>query len=141
MNKKRIGNPKGQHAKLPERRREALELRKTGMSYRDMAPLLGVSHVQAFKDVKTEIDRLNEDNKEEAKEVKKLEIARLDIALKAIWPDVEKGDLKAIGMLLRIQERRARFEGLDVAAKQEIEHTLPEPIRFVSFDETVKDNE
>lgn len=139
MNKKRIGkpgNPKGQHAKLPERRREALELRKTGLSYREIGPMLGISHVQVFKDVKTEIARLNEDNKEAAAEVKKLELDRLDVALAAIWPGVEKGDLKAIGMLLRIQERRSRFEGLDIAAKQEIEHTAPEPISFV-----LKDNE
>ena len=142
MSKKRTGkpgNPKGQHAKLPERRREALKLRKTGLSYREMAPLLGVSHVQAYKDVMKAIELLNEDCKEEAKEVKQLELGRLDTALKAIWPGVQKGDLKAISMLLRIQERRARYEGLDVAQKQEIDIATPEPIRFVPFDSVIDD--
>lgn len=122
---------KGLEQMTPERRIRALKMRQSGMSYREIGRALNVSHVQAWKDVMSCIDELKEQCKEEAEKVKEIELERLDEALKAIWPSVLKGDLGAIDRLIRIQERRARFEGLDAPSRQEIETNIPEPIEFV----------
>jgi hypothetical protein len=50
---------------------------------------------------------------------------RLDKALNALWPKVEKGDLEAIRTMLKIEERRARMLGIDKPQKLDVTHYLP----------------
>lgn len=56
---------------------------------------------------------------EPADDLRRLELSRLDEALRAIWPKVKKGDLFAIDRYLKISERRAKLVGLD--SKTEIQ--------------------
>ena len=126
-----MSNEKGNSEKIPERQLAALRYRQAGMSYRAIGRALGVSHVTAWQDVSAVIKRLNEDNLEEGAKVKAMELSRLDDALRAIYPAVLEGDLPAIDRMVKIMERRARYEGLDAPVKQAIEHSTPEPINFV----------
>lgn len=41
------------------------------------------------------------------------EIDRLDVIIKAIWPQAEAGDDKAIASYMKVSERRAKLLGLD----------------------------
>lgn len=105
--------------KLPaaERRRQALDLRRTGATFRQIADTLGVTQSTAHKYVATEIDRLNAASREDAERVRTLEADRLDRALLSIWPQVTRGNFGAIDRMIRIMERRARLLGLDAPNK------------------------
>lgn len=64
-----------------------------------------------------------------AQNVRTLETTRIDAAIRAIWPDVMLGDLRAVDRLLKLMERRSRFLGLDAPTKQEVSGPDGEPIR------------
>jgi hypothetical protein len=62
---------------------------------------------------------------EPAEELRKLELARLDDLLFAIWKKGTEGDLGAIDKLLKISERRAKLAGLDMPTMLKNELTGP----------------
>jgi len=94
---------------------QALELRKGGASYQQIAQALGYSGPSgAFKAVET---ALKESKREAGEELRTLELERLDSAFLAIWTYVKNGHLGAMDRMLRIMERRARLLGLDKPTK------------------------
>lgn len=91
---------------------EALKLRLSGLTFRDIAESLEMS-VGAVHEA---IDRRMEHMADEpAAELLKLERVRLDRLLEAAWPGAMNGDPKRIDSVLRIMERRAKLLGLDAA--------------------------
>jgi len=58
-----------------------------------------------------------------SKEIRELHKQRLDVSLLAIWPSVERGDLDAIKVMLKILERDAKMFGIDTPVKTEVEVT------------------
>jgi hypothetical protein len=103
---------------IAERRLMALELRKQGGSYRQIAEQLrqveGISdrynHTQAHDDVAACLTETREKTAETAEDVRQLEYARLDELLSAWWPlAVEKTDYLAFDRVLRIMEQRAKI--------------------------------
>lgn len=121
----RTGHGRGEDAASPrrieaaERRAKALELRKAGATYDQIANQLGFSNRgNAQRAVQT---ALKEITAEPAREVITLEVERLDAMLLGLWPRARKGDLGAIDRVLRIQERRARLLGLDSPARLSVE--------------------
>jgi len=58
-----------------------------------------------------------------ANEIRELHKERLEVALLAIWPAVERGDLDAIKVMLKILERDAKMFGIDTPVKTELEVT------------------
>ena len=134
MKRKQPNNTKGVQSRLPENKVGALQLRQRGLSYREIAATIGVSLTTAYNNVQDCIKELNVIALEEAEIVRDLELARLDAALASIEVKLAKGDLGAINTLLRIQERRARFLGLDMPNKTDITVSTPEPITFVLDD-------
>lgn len=102
-------------ATVKEHQRRALELRLTGMSHRAIAEALGVSdHTTIGKRVNT---ALKEITREPAEAVRDMELERLDRMLVAIWDKVAGGDVAALDRALKIQDRRARYLGLDAPTK------------------------
>lgn len=94
-----------------EKQIKALDLRRQGKSYTDIAKELGYSSGSgAHNAVKK---ALRKTLKEPADELRKLENARLDAMLLALWPGIEKGDPKAIAAAVKISDRRAKLNGLD----------------------------
>ena len=106
-----------------EREQRALELRKAGATYQQIADAMGLSTMGAYNAVKRAIGKLNNKITEDAKAVRRLELERLNQAQLAIWPRVQKGDIKAINALLRIMERRAKLLGLDAPAEANVNVT------------------
>ena len=96
----------------------ALELRKAGYSYAEIAADLGKHKSSAWRNVK---QALKETLQEPADDVRKLELIRLDAALRAIWPMVEAGNLSAIDRLHVNLKRRAELLGLDAPAKHQVD--------------------
>jgi len=102
-----------------ERQQQALELRRQGLRYDQIAERLGISTQAAWKLVMKAYQRSLRQNDELAEFNRKLDLERLDAALLAIWPQVEAGKSPAVDRLLGILERRARLLGLDSPQKQE----------------------
>ena len=99
------------------RRLQALDLRLAGASYRQIGATLGVSHVQAMRDVSKMV---SEYASEPADEVRNAELARLDKLMLAHWPQATRGDIKSTTMVLQIMDRRARLLGLDAPQRIDI---------------------
>jgi len=55
----------------------------------------------------------------EAEYNRQLDLQRLDVALDAIWDQVQAGEYRAVDRLIRILERRARLLGLDRGTQEE----------------------
>lgn len=93
---------------------QAVRMRVEGKSYPAIAAALHYGHRgNAQRAIQRRLRSMRTDCSEAVTEVRLLENTRLDVALAAIMPKVRDGDLHAIDRLLRIQERRAAYEGLD----------------------------
>jgi len=103
-----------------ERRQHALELRKQGLTYREIGAKLGVTTKAAHKTVTKALGFLNDRIGDEARLVRRLELERLDVMQRGLWRKAKKGDPHAVGSVLRIQERRAKLLGLDEPEKHEL---------------------
>lgn len=127
---KNPGSP--QKLKIADRRFMALTLRRQGGSYRQIARQLpeearkrgidiGVkrySQQTAYLDVMAELKRLNRRNGEEAAEILRLELERLDELLACYYPKAAKGDYAAAQTVFGILDRRARYLNLYAASSE-----------------------
>lgn len=100
-----------------EAEEKALELRRAGASYRQIAKTLGVSLAMAHKYVKRGMSRLIERCRDEAEQVLLLELDRLDQMLMGLWPAASKGNPQSVEKVLKIMERRAAMLGIDKPTK------------------------
>lgn len=92
------------------RRAEALELRKQGFSYREIARQLGVSLDTAHTDVKEAMAAIA---REPAETVVELELARYDeIQQKLRTAILEAGDLDRVTQWIQVSNQRAKILGL-----------------------------
>src|SRR5262245_18532903 len=95
------------------RRKGAIDLRLQGMTYREIAQELGVTPTRARQLVSEALAALQKDTAESAEELRRLELDRLDQLQSGLWEEAADGNLKAVGAVLKIMERRARLVGLD----------------------------
>lgn len=121
---RRTGHCRGEDAASPrritaaEKRARALELRKAGATYDQIARQVGFSERgAAYRAVQT---ALLEITQEPAQEVRQLELERLDAMLLGLWPAARKGKEGAVDRVLRIMERRAKLLGLDAPVKADV---------------------
>ncbi len=102
-----------------ENTKRAYDLRRAGISYREIAQTLGVSLDTAFhyvNDVLVETATLTTNLREE---VRQLEIERLDSMLSGIWARASAGNERSVETVLKIMDRRSRLLGLDAPQRQE----------------------
>ena len=105
------------NAAIDLRELAALDLRLSGASYRRIGAQLGVSHVQAFRDVQRV---LREFVAEPASALRGQELARLDRLMLTHWPAAIEGNHKATAVVLQIMDRRIRLLGLDAPHRIDI---------------------
>lgn len=112
---------KGEVEARKERQIRAFELRKAGQSYRTIAAQLGVSVRTAYDDIQDVTQQLNTQLREEAEQLRAIEVERLDTLLAALWgkatDESAKGQTFAVDRVLSIMERRAKLLGLDMPTK------------------------
>lgn len=116
-----------------EREKKALELRKAGATYAQIAEKLGYSDPKsAWHAVMRALDRLP---REDAEKVRRLELSRLDTIALRLWRKiVEEGDIQAVNAYLRVMERRARYLGLDAPEKKALtDPSGKKPLRLVDL--------
>jgi hypothetical protein len=117
---------RGQVETIAERRTIALELRKAGGSYREIARQLAVDVHTAHADVMAELAALRERTVEQTKKLRDLELARYDEMTSGLWPQIRAGSTPAVSAAIRVSERRSRLLGLDepVVTKSELTGSL-----------------
>lgn len=97
----------------------ALELRRRGKSYHEIAAVLGCNESSARRRIAKRMEALREETHEHAEEIRQMEVLRLDAMTDGIWDRAVKGDEKAIREVVRIMERKARMLGLDKSEGEE----------------------
>lgn len=92
---------------------EALKLREGGMSFDDIAEVLGFANRgSAHKAFRRALEGRSPSSKLTREEAKQLELARLDNYTRALTAKASRGDLGAMDRLLKISNQRARLQGL-----------------------------
>lgn len=105
-------------AQREERRQRALEMRRTGATFEQIARKLDYRNpAEAARDI---TKMLTSVVRETSEEVRAVELARLDGLMVTLWPSARRGDLQAVDRVLKVMERRAKLLGLDAAQKHEI---------------------
>lgn len=104
-------------ATTAERRQQAFEMRKKGLPYAEIGKALGISMQAAHRHVTTYLQALENKTQEDAREIIRLDMERLDDMLQGLYPDAINGNSAAVDRVLRIMERRAKLLGLDKPAK------------------------
>jgi len=95
------------------RRAQALALRKEGRTLAEIGSALSITPQGVHKIFSRVMADLNSQAREAAENMRDLESGRIDALWAALWPRGIGGDEKAIGMLIRLSERRCRLLGLD----------------------------
>jgi hypothetical protein len=106
------GKP-AEKAKILERQNDAIELRKSGFTYREIARRLDIDVAQAYRDVQNELNVLRTEVAHNAEELRQLELERIDKITRAMDSWVEAGNTQAAIATLKASERRAKLLGLD----------------------------
>jgi hypothetical protein len=100
-----------------ENRNRALELRKSGASYRQIGEALSISMQRAHQLVMDELDHLAQLRLRNVDELRRLELERLEMASIPVVAKLKKGDLKAAMVWIKLSESRRKLLGLDAPLK------------------------
>lgn len=101
---------------ITERERDALELRKGGMTFERIADQLGYADRSgAWRAVNT---ALSATLQEPADELRRMEAERLNDLLLAMWPKALSGSTWHVDRCLSIMDRRAKLLGLDAPTRK-----------------------
>lgn len=112
---------KAQQAFTAERRAKAIRMKINGSTYTEIADELGYSsRGSACSDVRRALEKHVIEEGLAVEAWRELELARLDVLQKAIWPEAMEGSPRAIETALKILDRRAKLLGLDSAIKLEV---------------------
>ena len=103
-----------------ERAAKALDLRKQGLTYREIGKRIRCTTQNAWACVQKALAELRDKTSETAQDVRDQQLGRLDAALKALWPKIKRGEPRAIDTAIRLEERRSKLLGLDAPSKQEV---------------------
>lgn len=101
-----------------KRETKALELRAEGRGFDEIARELGYANRgSAWKAYKRALDATGPVGRTMTdEEQRQLELHRLDLLLKAVWPAASRGDLGAVREAKRLHDARVRLLGLSIAA-------------------------
>ena len=114
-----------------ERRAYVLTLKRSGWTYAKIARAAiakfgaerlpaGWDSRYACKDVKRELDKLNDDNAETAEDIRQIVTMRMDRMIAALWQKVLRGNVAAIDRVTRIDERRCKLWGVDAPTRTDV---------------------
>lgn len=105
---------------IEQRRAKVVFLRVRGHSIRDIAAKLGVSVGTIHDDLTEVLVRAREDSTEKMKAERETSVARLELAIEKIMPQVLRGGLDAADRLVRLEQRLAKLKGTDAPTKTEL---------------------
>lgn len=107
------------HAK-PETQIEIVQRRKKvvanilgGMTYQEIADLLGVSKATVARDFKAVLREWQSHYVKDTDKWTAIQLRKLDVMMNAIWDRAQNGDLHSIDRMMHLLERQAKLLGLD----------------------------
>lgn len=116
--------PGSRKVTVAERERLCLDLRKSGRTYREIGAELHVSESRACHITTRALKRVVAEG---ARDLRLLELTRLDQLQEAVWtaattsnPEAPDVQYKAVDRVLSIMQRRARLMGLDSAQEVQV---------------------
>lgn len=104
--------------KAAEKQAQAMELRKAGCTFEEIARQLGYSHHTGARNAV--VAGLRRTLTEPAEELRTLQRERLRKLWLALYPRAIKGDEKAIDRCIRLHEQMVALDGLNKATKMEV---------------------
>lgn len=120
---------------LVARRSRIYNYYSEGKSFREIARIENISHMQVSRDLHAELSNVQEAHAIQSPAgLRQLHLGRLQEALKSIYPYVLKGNFKAIGIMLNLMEREAKLLGLDAPTKIDIEGRILALARIEGLD-------
>ena len=111
-----------------ERKREAVQLRKEGLTLAEIGRRLGVSAVMVHKYIKSELEAIRAETHETAIMEREIALLRLESIIGISYKKAKEGDWKAASLMLKAMERQAKLLGLDAPTKLEPIKPKPEPM-------------
>lgn len=107
-----------------ERRKKAIQLRREGKTYDEIAQELGISTPRAFTIIKQEMEKLRTELAEDVTELRQIAADQLNGLMAVEYPKALKAEgavqEKAQKMVLSIIDRQARLFGWDAAQKSDV---------------------
>ena len=101
-----------------ENQRKALELRKSGATFAQIAQAVGYSDASSC--AKAVRKAMTEITQEPAMDLRTLQVERLNHMLLVLWPKVNAGDENAINTGLRIMDKLDRLMGTEAATQVDV---------------------
>ena len=120
---------RGEPEAVAERRIKALEMRKMGFTYRQIAVKLDIDVAQAHSDVRIARDRLIAKQDTIVAEMRDLHLLRLEDMFLSLRQNLKEGDIKTVNAAINILKREADLLGLDAPTKQEISTPTETPFK------------
>ncbi len=127
--------------KIAQRQMLALDLRISGLSFRAIADKLGVSHVQIYRDIENELERLAELRADKAETLRELELQRLDKIINSLDSWVASGNVGAVNAWIKASERRAKLLGLDAPTQHQLDWRTQAQEAGINTDDVSKEFE
>lgn len=107
------------------RRAECFKMRMQGHTFPAIAEALGYNSKQhAWADYQAALRDARNDYTDDLEELRAFELARLDAIAARAWEYDGTGEIKALDVLLKVADRRARLLGLDQPIKHELSGSL-----------------
>lgn len=106
-------------ANLVDQRARALHLRRGGLTFEEIGADLGCDEKRARRLCSDAMEDAREQVATAAKELRAMEVSRLDALVNSIWDAAMRGNLLAIDRVVKIMERRAKMLGLDSVERME----------------------
>jgi hypothetical protein len=102
-----------------QRDQECVELRRAGHTWNEIVERLGyASSSHAIDRYRLFLERLPP--REGIEEQRELEMTRLDQLMVALQPKIENHDVRAVEVMIKLMERRARMAGYDTPVKSQV---------------------
>jgi hypothetical protein len=95
----------------------------TGISVQQAAKELEIPYSTALRWYHEALQKIYDDNAGLRREVLGRELKTLDLLQRALWPSAQRGHVRSVEVMLAVMDRRAKYLGLDAAAKVEVEVT------------------
>jgi orotate phosphoribosyltransferase-like protein len=94
-----------------ERRRQAVDLRRRGLTFAAIGAEMGISVQAAHQLVTLAMRDFRTDTAEAVEEHRQLELSRLERIVEIMWPQVEEGRGDAVDRVLKVAQRKAALLG------------------------------
>jgi hypothetical protein len=116
-----------------EHEQKAIKLRMGGATYGEIGKQLGITGAGAHKMVMRVLARDAAQTAEDAPEVLRVELMRLDRMQLGLWQQAKAGNQGAVDRVLRIMDRRSKYLGLDAPERREITGSDGGPIEYADY--------